>query len=323
MKNLIEIKNLRTSFFTSAGEVKAIDGVSFNIGEGETIGLVGESGCGKSMTALSIMQLVPKPHGKIVEGEILFEGRDLTKLSEKELCKIRGDKIAMVFQEPMTSLNPVYTVGNQITEAIRLHLGLDKKAAREKAAHMLSLVGIPSPEDRLDDYPHQMSGGMRQRVMIAMALSCHPSLLIADEPTTALDVTIQAQILDLLKELKKEMGMSVLLITHDLGIIADITSRAAVMYAGKIVEMAPTRDIFYNPKHPYTEGLLRSIPKLTDSCPTKKRLETIPGVVPNLLHLPQGCGFQERCPYKTKECSKNPPLLREIGKGHFLSCWRR
>ncbi len=319
MPNLLEVNNLKTHFFTARGVVKAVDGISFKINPGETLGLVGESGCGKSVTALSIMQLVPQPHGKVVAGEIIFKGRDLSKLSAKELCEIRGDQIAMVFQEPMTSLNPVYTVGNQIAEVVQLHLGLDKNPAWEMAAEVLGHVGIPSPAERLKDYPHQLSGGMRQRVMIAMGLVCHPELLIADEPTTALDVTIQAQILDLLKKLKSEMGMAVLLITHDLGIIADIAQRAAVMYAGKIVEMAAAGDIFKRPRHPYTEGLLRSIPKITSS--SGKRLEAIPGNVPDLLNLPVGCSFQARCPYKMDICAKQEPVLKP-DDGVLVSCWR-
>ncbi len=322
MANLLEIKNLQTSFFTPRGVVKAVDGVSFGIESGETLGLVGESGCGKSVTALSIMQLVPQPQGRIVSGEILFEGQDLCRLTEKELGKIRGAKIGMVFQEPTTSLNPVYTVGNQIAEPIQLHLGLGKKQAWDMAAQMLQHVGIPSPRERLKDYPHQMSGGMRQRVMIAMALVCHPRLLIADEPTTALDVTIQAQILDLLKKLKKELGMAILLITHDLGIIADIAQRAAVMYAGKIVELAATNSLFAEPRHPYTEGLLRSIPRITEGGSKRSRLAAIPGSVPDLLNLPPGCSFQERCTYKMEICAKQEPVLQAVAEGHLVSCWR-
>ncbi len=322
MANLLEVKSLQTSFFTPRGVVKAVNGVSFNIASGETLGLAGESGCGKSVTALSIMQLVPQPQGKVVEGEIIFDGQDLCRLSEKQLCEIRGAKIGMIFQEPMTSLNPVYTVGNQIAEAVQLHLGLDKNQARDKAAEMLQHVGIPSALDRLKDYPHQMSGGMRQRVMIAMALICHPKLLIADEPTTALDVTIQAQILDLLKKLREEMHMAILLITHDLGVIADIAQRAAVMYAGKIVELANTKDIFTNPQHPYTEGLLRSIPKITERCDRSSRLAAIPGSVPSLLNLPVGCNFQDRCPHKMDICVKQEPVLESVVDGHLASCWK-
>ncbi|MBI5788359.1 MAG: ABC transporter ATP-binding protein [Candidatus Schekmanbacteria bacterium] len=323
MGKLLEVQNLQTSFFTPAGEVKAVNGISFCLTLGETLGLVGESGCGKSVTALSIMQLLPKPQGKVIDGKILFERQNLLDLSEKQLCQIRGDKMAMIFQEPMTSLNPVYTVGNQIAEAVQLHMGLSKKDSWERAAEMLKLVGIPSPGERLRDYPHQMSGGMRQRVMIAMALSCHPQLLIADEPTTALDVTIQAQILDLLKRLKEEIGMSILLITHDLGVIADIAQRAAVMYAGRIVEIAPTREIFYGPRHPYTKGLLKSIPRLnTGSKASKSRLSAIPGSVPSLLDLPTGCSFQDRCTDKVEICTRQKPVLKTVGEDHWVSCWR-
>src|SRR5574342_585409 len=292
MADLIQVRNLKTSFFTPEGEVRAIDGVSFEIGEGKTLGLVGESGCGKSVTSLSIMRLIQSPPGKIVGGEILYRGKDLLKLSNEEMRKIRGNEISMIFQEPMTSLNPVFTVGNQIGEAIKLHQGLGKQETRAKTIEMLRLVKIADPESRVDAYPHQLSGGMRQRVMIAMALSCNPSLLIADEPTTALDVTIQAQILELMKELQHELGGMALLLTHDLGVVAEQADDVAIMYAGKIVERANTAAIFARPFHPYTVGLLNSLPGARGK--KKKRLAAIPGVVPNPLHLPGGCRFRDQ-----------------------------
>jgi oligopeptide/dipeptide ABC transporter ATP-binding protein len=317
-EKILEVKNLRTSFFTEDGEVKAVDDVSFDAYRGKTLGIVGESGCGKSVTSLSIMRLIPDPPGRIVGGQILYEGRDLLKLPIDEMRAIRGNRISMIFQEPMTSLNPVFTVGNQIREAIALHQkGLAKSAIRDKAVEMLRLVGIPSPEKRVDDYPHQLSGGMRQRVMIAMALSCNPMVLIADEPTTALDVTIQAQILDLLRDLQQKVGLALILITHDLGVVAEMADEVVVMYAGKVVEQGDVREIFANPKMPYTRGLLNSIPTLSQD-PTgrikKKRLETIPGIVPNLLHLPQGCRFQDRCSYVIDECRGREPELRQIAR---------
>jgi len=312
---ILEVKNLRTSFFSEEGEVKAVDDVSFNVYKGKTLGIVGESGCGKSVTSLSIMRLIPNPPGRTVGGEILYKGRDLLKFDPKEMRKIRGNEISMIFQEPMTSLNPVFTIGNQICEAIALHQNLSKADTRNKAIEMLTLVGIPSPQTRIDDYPHQLSGGMRQRVMIAMALSCNPNILIADEPTTALDVTIQAQILDLLKDLQQKVGMGLILITHDLGVVAEMADEVVVMYAGKVVERASVNEIFRNPKMPYTKGLLNSIPTLSKD-PTgkikKKRLETIPGIVPNMLHLPQGCRFQERCSYVIDACKQVEPDLRTI-----------
>ena len=316
-EKVLEVKNLRTSFFTDDGEVKAVDDVSFNVYKGKTLGIVGESGCGKSVTSLSIMRLVPEPPGRIVGGEILYQGRDLLKLDISEMRSIRGNEISMIFQEPMTSLNPVFTIGNQICEAIALHQRLPKNKIRNKAIEMLKLVGIPSPDRRIDDYPHQLSGGMRQRVMIAMALSCNPHVLIADEPTTALDVTIQAQILDLLKELQRKVGMGLILITHDLGVVAEIADEVIVMYAGRVVEHATTHEIFANPKMPYTVGLLNSIPTLSRD-PTgkvkKKRLETIPGIVPNLLQLPHGCRYQERCPHVIDMCRVEEPELRVIAR---------
>jgi oligopeptide/dipeptide ABC transporter ATP-binding protein len=318
MSDLIQVKNLRTSFFTPEGEVRAIDGVSFEIGEGKTLGLVGESGCGKSVTSLSIMRLIPSPPGKIVGGEILYRGRDLLKLRNEEMRKIRGNEISMIFQEPMTSLNPVFTVGNQIGEAIKLHQGLGKRETRDKTIEMLRLVKIADPESRVDSYPHQLSGGMRQRVMIAMALSCNPSLLIADEPTTALDVTIQAQILELMKELQQKIGMALLLITHDLGVVAEQANDVAIMYAGKIVERASTEAIFTKPLHPYTVGLLNSLPNVGGE--KKKRLDAIPGVVPSPLHLPSGCRFRDRCPKAADICAQAEPTLEEKDPGHTAAC---
>ena len=319
MAELLQVKNLQTSFFTPEGEVRAIDGISFEIGEGKTIGLVGESGCGKSVTSLSIMRLIQSPPGKIVGGEIFYRGRDLLRLNNEQMRKIRGNEISMIFQEPMTSLNPVFTVGNQIGEAIRLHQGLGKKETRQKTIEMLRLVKIADPESRVDSYPHQLSGGMRQRIMIAMALSCNPSLLIADEPTTALDVTIQAQILDLMKELQQKIGgMALLLITHDLGVVAEQADDVAIMYAGKIVERSNTRAIFNHPLHPYTVGLLNSLPGA--GLLKKKRLDAIPGVVPSPLNLPSGCRFRDRCPRAADLCAQTEPQLLENEAGHTVAC---
>jgi oligopeptide/dipeptide ABC transporter ATP-binding protein len=319
MADLLQVRNLETSFFTPEGQVRAIDGISFEIGEGKTIGLVGESGCGKSVTSLSIMRLIPSPPGKIVGGEIMYRDRDLLRLNNEEMRKIRGNEISMIFQEPMTSLNPVFTVGNQIGEAIRLHQGLGKKETRQKTIDMLRLVKIADPESRVDSYPHQLSGGMRQRIMIAMALSCNPSLLIADEPTTALDVTIQAQILDLMKELQQKIGgMALLLITHDLGVVAEQADDVAIMYAGKIVERSNTRAIFNRPFHPYTVGLINSLPGA--GALKKKRLDAIPGVVPNPLHLPSGCRFRDRCPRAADLCAQVEPKLEEKAPGHTAAC---
>lgn len=315
-EKILEVKNLVTSFSTDGGVLRAVDDVSFNLFKGKTLGIVGESGCGKSVTSLSIMRLIPSPPGKIASGEIFYKGSSLLALSPSEMRKIRGNEISMIFQEPMTSLNPVFTIGNQICEAISLHQkSLSKKEVRQKAIESLRLVGIPSPEKRIDDYPHQLSGGMRQRVMIAMALSCNPQILIADEPTTALDVTIQAQILDLLRGLKEKTGLSMILITHDLGVVAEVCDDVVVMYAGKVAEQGTVREIFKNPKHPYTRGLLRSIPSLskgTTDKAKKRRLETIPGIVPNLLYLPKGCRFQDRCSYVSDECRQAEPELRVI-----------
>jgi oligopeptide/dipeptide ABC transporter ATP-binding protein len=318
MADLLEVRNLQTSFFTPEGEVRAIDGVSFEIGESKTLGLVGESGCGKSVSSLSIMRLIPSPPGKIVGGEIFYRGRDLLKLNNEEMRKIRGNEISMIFQEPMTSLNPVFTVGNQIGEAIHLHQGLGKKETRQKTIEMLRLVKIADPASRVDSYPHQLSGGMRQRVMIAMALSCNPSLLIADEPTTALDVTIQAQILELMKELQEKIGMALLLITHDLGVVAEQADDVAIMYAGKIVERSNTRAIFNRPFHPYTVGLLNSLPNIGGK--KKKRLDAIPGMVPSPLNLPSGCCFRDRCPKAADLCAQSEPQLIEKEPGHTVAC---
>ena len=317
---LLELRNLKTWFYTDEGGAKAVDGVDYAILPGETLGVVGESGCGKSVTALSIMGLVQSPPGKIVAGEILLHGEDLTKFDENRMRKVRGNRIGMIFQEPMTSLNPVFTIGDQIMEAVLLHQGCSRAEARVRAIEMLRLVRIPSPEKRVDEYPHQMSGGMRQRVMIAMALSCDPELLIADEPTTALDVTIQAQILTLIRDLQDELGMSVLLITHDLGVVAQTCHHVCVMYAGKVVERAATRELFKQPKHPYTVGLFRSIPKLGQKA---HKLDVIPGVVPSALEFPDGCRFHNRCPFATEECATDEPELREVGSAaepHQVAC---
>lgn len=319
--NVLEVKNLSTHFFTRAGTIKAADDVSFAIEPGSTLALVGESGSGKSVTSLSIMRLVPPP-GKIVGGEIIFNNSDLMKLGNEHIRRLRGREIAMIFQDPMTSLNPVYTVGDQIAEAIELHQRLPRKQAWAKAVEMMKRVQIPDAERRASDYPHQLSGGMRQRVMIAMALSCKPNLLIADEPTTALDVTIQAEILELLKGLREDFDLSMLLITHDLGVVAETADRVAVMYAGRIVEEAPVREIFHNPRHPYTEGLLRSVPRLTEEGLKRRRLETIEGTVPNLLHLPEGCKFAPRCAYVIEGCVQEEIPLLAVNDEHRARCIR-
>jgi len=320
---VLVVENLQTHFFTRDGVLRAVDGVSYHLNPGETLGVVGESGCGKSVTALSILRLVADPPGRIVGGKVLLEGRDLLQLTEKEMQTIRGNEISMIFQEPMTSLNPVLTVGYQISEAIRLHQGLSKKEALEQSIEMLKMVHIPEPEARVRDYPHQLSGGMRQRVMIAMALSCNPRVLIADEPTTALDVTIQAQILELMMELKQRMGSAVILITHDLGVVAETASRVVVMYAGRKVEEADVVTLFENPRHPYTHGLLASVPHLASMSGKKKngRLSEIPGIVPSLHTLPAGCGFSPRCPHATPQCQREVPPLVEIHPGHLVACW--
>jgi oligopeptide/dipeptide ABC transporter ATP-binding protein len=315
---LVDIRDLCTYFHSDDGVAKAVDGVSYAIPAGRTLGLVGESGCGKSVTALSILRLIPSPPGRIERGRILFEGRDLLKLSEAAMRRIRGNDISMIFQEPMTSLNPVFTCGNQITEVLRLHQGLGKREALERAIEMLAKVGIPSPEQRVHEYPHQLSGGQKQRVMIAMALACNPKLLIADEPTTALDVTIQAQILDLLRALQAEFHMAILLITHDLGVIAEMAERVAVMYAGKIAELADAGELFGNPKHPYTVGLFGSLPRLGTH---GERLNVIPGVVPNPIDFPPGCKFHPRCPRAFDRCRVEEPELRAVGSdGHVAAC---
>ncbi len=316
---LLEIRDLRTYFHTDDGVAKAVDGVNYSIKPGETLGVVGESGCGKSVTAMSVMRLIPMPPGEIAGGEILFHGKDLLKLSEAEMRQIRGNEISVIFQEPMTSLNPVFRVGHQISEALILHQNLNKHQARELTIELLGKVGIPDPEKRVDEYPHQMSGGMKQRVMIAMALACGPSLLIADEPTTALDVTIQAQILDLLSELQESEGMAILMITHDLGVIAESADHVAVMYAGKVVEYAPVTELFENPRHPYTVGLFRSLPRVGEE---KEELEVIQGNVPNPLEFPTGCKFWPRCPHANDHCRAEEPILEQINDEHTVACWR-
>jgi oligopeptide/dipeptide ABC transporter ATP-binding protein len=316
---LLEIKQLRTYFSVRGQTAKAVDDVSLSIMPGQTLGLVGESGCGKSVTAHSIMRLIPTPPGRIAGGEILFEHRDLVKLSEAQMRRIRGNRISMIFQEPMTSLNPTYPVGDQVEEVIRLHAKLSRSAARERSVEMFKLVGIPAAERRIDDYPHQMSGGMRQRVMIAMALACSPQLMIADEPTTALDVTIQAQILDLMNKLKQETGAAILFITHDLGVIAEMSQHVAVMYAGRMMEYADARTLYANPKNPYTVGLLGSIPVLGRNS-GGGRLRTIPGVVPSLLQLPEGCLFSDRCPDVFADCRGIAPAMVPAGENHFVRC---
>lgn len=317
-EKLIELKNLKTYFYTEDGVAKAVDGVDFEIYPGETLGVVGESGCGKSVTSLSIMRLIPEPPGKIVEGEINFKGKDLTKLSQEEMRDIRGNEISMIFQEPMTSLNPVFTIGDQISEAIIIHKKVSKKEALEQSIDMLRKVGIPLPEQRVHEYPHQLSGGMRQRVMIAMALSCNPELLIADEPTTALDVTIQAQILELMNELKENFNMSIMMITHDLGVIAEVADRVAVMYAGKVVEYTDAITLFSNPQHPYTWGLLNSIPRMDKEV---EELSAIPGIVPSPFNLPEGCKYSSRCPLVDEKCRAEEPDIEEISEGHNVKCW--
>ncbi len=318
--DLLRVENLQTYFFTDAGVLRAVDGVSLRIAPGETLGVVGESGCGKTVTALSILRLVPDPPGRIVGGRVTFEGTELLGLDAERMRKMRGSAISMIFQEPMTSLNPVFTVGDQIAEGVRLHQHLSRRAAWNRAVEMLRLVQIPDPDRRAREYPHQLSGGMRQRVMIAMALACGPRLLIADEPTTALDVTIQAQILELLVGLKEELGMAVMLITHDLGVIADTAQRVVVMYAGRVVEEAPVRDLFANPRHPYTQGLLASIPTLEKGVGGRKRLQAIPGLVPSLLDLPPGCRFSDRCPLAVPECRTAEPELRQVTPQHRARC---
>ncbi|NJN14830.1 MAG: ABC transporter ATP-binding protein [Oscillochloris sp.] len=318
MAPLLEVRDLETHFHTQDGVVKAVNRVSFHVNRGETLGIVGESGCGKSVTSLSIMRLIPTPPGKIAGGQILFDGEDLTKVSEEEMRHIRGNRIAMIFQDPMTSLNPVLTVGRQITESLELHLKLTKKEAENRAAELLDMVGIPSAGKRLDNYPHQFSGGMRQRVMIAMALSCNPELLIADEPTTALDVTIQAQILELINRLREELDTAVIMITHDLGVVAGMTDRVTVMYAGGVVEEGPTKEIFANPRMPYTIGLLRSIPRLDEDY--GRKLTPIRGLPPSLVDLPAICPFSPRCDYVQETCLTRVPDLRSVAPDHRAAC---
>ena len=319
MEPLLSVKNLKTQFFTQDGVVKAVDDVSFDIMPGETLGVVGESGCGKSITAMSLMRLIPSPPGRIVNGSIMFEGEDILSMSDEEMRQIRGNKIAMIFQDPMTSLNPVLSINRQISESLELHLGMSKAQSRSRAVELLKMVGIPNAEERVDQYPHQFSGGMRQRVMIAMALSCNPTMLIADEPTTALDVTIQAQILDLMRSLQLENNTALMMITHDLGVVAGMTDRIQVMYAGHIVETASTEELFANPRHPYTVGLLNSIPRLDSQ--RKEKLEPIRGLPPDLIDLPDMCPFLPRCDFAREKCEQqNPPLL-EVNSDHRAACW--
>ncbi len=319
MADLLEVRDLRTYFYTSRGVVKAVDGVSYDVKAGETVALVGESGCGKTVSALSIMRLVPKPQGSIAGGEVCFQGKDLLSLDEEEMRRTRGAKIAMIFQEPMSSLNPVLTIERQITEALEAHMAISKEEAKARALELLRLVGIPDPERRLSDYPHQLSGGMRQRVMIAIALSCKPKLILADEPTTALDVTIQAQILELMRDLSRRFGVALLIITHNLGVVARYADRVNVMYAGKIIESASAREIYQNPRHPYTLGLLRSVPRLDQ--PRKAKLDPIEGQPPDLWNLPPGCSFLPRCKFAVERCAREVPFLREVGEEHRSACW--
>jgi peptide/nickel transport system ATP-binding protein len=317
---LLEIKGLKTHFKTDDGWLHAVDGVDLLIDRGETVGVVGESGCGKSVTAKTVLKLIDMPPGKIVAGQVLWKGRDLVPLGPQQMQSIRAKEISIIFQEPMTSLNPVYTVGEQIAESLRLHEGLSRKDALDRAVQMLELVRIPTPQRRINDYPHQFSGGMRQRVMIAIALACKPQLVIADEPTTALDVTIQAQILDLLARLKDEMGMAVMLITHAMGVVAEVAQRVVVMYAGKVVEEAPVRELFAHPRHPYTQGLIRSIPRIDFAATQHVRLEAIPGTVPKLIDPAEGCRFAARCKHAAPACVQATPPLREVAPGHKVAC---
>jgi oligopeptide/dipeptide ABC transporter ATP-binding protein len=320
MAKLLEVKELRTTFSTSGGLVRAVDGVSWDINEGETVALVGESGCGKSVSALSVMRLIAPPAGRIESGEIVFKGRDLLRLTEEEMRDVRGSAIAMIFQEPMTSLNPVLTIQRQLTEGVEIHLGMQPAAARARAIELLGMVGIPDPERRLPQYPHQFSGGMRQRMMIAMALACNPSLILADEPTTALDVTIQAQILELMRELSRRLGVAMLIITHNLGVVARYADRVNVMYAGRIIERASAGEIYANPRHPYTLGLLRSVPRLDE--PRRERLDPIEGQPPDLTRLPPGCAFAPRCVFRVARCETEAPALAPVGAGgHIAACW--
>ena len=319
MAGLLQVKDLRTHFFTDEGVVRAVDGISYDVQEGETMGLVGESGCGKSVSALSILRLIPSPPGKIVGGEVWFDGQDLLKVGEEEIRHVRGNRIAMIFQEPMTSLNPVLTIGRQITEALELHLKMNRNAANRRAVELLEMVGIPEAHTRLNDYPHQFSGGMRQRVMIAMALSCNPKLLLADEPTTALDVTIQAQILEIMARLSSEFGTAVIIITHNLGVVARYANRVNVMYAGKIVESGSAREIYGRPRHPYTLGLLRSVPRLDEA--RRDKLVPIEGLPPDLANIPPGCSFYPRCAYRIDRCRQEEPPLMLVDEKHYAACW--
>jgi oligopeptide transport system ATP-binding protein len=318
MSPLLEVKGLVTEFHTQEGIVHAVNGISYSLKKGETLAIVGESGCGKSVGALSIMRLIPQPPGKLVSGEIIFNGRDLVKLNSEEMRRVRGNQISMIFQDPMTSLNPVLTIGQQISETIETHLGMNPQDARKRTIELLTLVGIPRAEDRLSDYPYQFSGGMRQRVMIAMGLACNPQILIADEPTTALDVTIQAQIIDLVSRLREEFGMAIIWITHDLGIVAGLAERVIVMYAGYIVESGPVDDIYDHPSHPYTQGLLGSLPRL--DARSHEQLHSIEGFPPDLIHMPEGCPFHLRCAHAFHKCSQNPPLF-PVGTDHQSACW--
>ncbi len=320
MAKLLEISNLSTYFFTQDGVVKAVDDISYDLEEGEVLGVVGESGCGKSVHALSIMRLVPSPPGETVAGEVVFEGEDLLKMDDQEMRHIRGNRIAMVFQEPMTSLNPVLTIGRQLTETLELHQNMTKQQARSRAAELLATVGIPDSDRRLVDYPHQFSGGMRQRVMIAMALSCNPKLIIADEPTTALDVTIQAQILELMQELARDFGTAMIIITHNLGVVARYADNVNVMYAGRIIETGSAEEIYHNPKHPYTLALLNSVPRLDAN--QRVRLDAIEGLPPDLVNLPEGCSFAPRCKYAFEQCLDATPTLEEAAQDHTSACWR-
>jgi peptide/nickel transport system ATP-binding protein/oligopeptide transport system ATP-binding protein len=318
---LLSIQNLKTHFFTDDGIVKAVDGVDLYIHAGETLAVVGESGCGKSVTALSVLRLIQSPPGRIVEGSIRFDGTELSRLNNEAMRHIRGNRISMIFQEPMTSLNPVFRAGSQVAEAIWLHEDVSKSVAMEKAVEMMGKVGIPDPAHRAQEYPHQLSGGMRQRVMIAMALACNPQLMIADEPTTALDVTIQAQILDLMNALKADFDAAIMLITHDLGVVAEMAQRVVVMYTGHVVEQADVGELFNAPKHPYTVGLMHSMPNLDRPVPEDRMLPTIPGVVPSLLDLPRGCSFRKRCPQAMEHCKQESPPLIELNRGHLARCW--
>ena len=319
MGSLLEVKGLETRFFTQDGIVRAVNGISYHLDEGETLAIVGESGCGKSVGVLSLLRLIPQPPGKITSGEVVFQGKDLLKMSDDEIRQVRGNRIAMIFQDPMTSLNPVLTIGFQVSEALMLHMGMDRTAATKRTIELLEMVGIPQAASRVDDYPHQFSGGMRQRVMIAMGLSCNPQVLIADEPTTALDVTIQAQITDLVKRLRDEIGMAIIWITHDLGVVAGLADRVIVMYAGFIVEEAPVKDLYAHPSHPYTLGLLGSLPRL--DAVRNEKLTSIEGLPPDLIDMPKGCPFYARCKFRIERCASANPRLEPVSPGHRIACW--